>query len=195
MSFTRFYDDPIRIRKQLQQSTGMSRYQLNTPGPGLSTPFMEDPQIRLQKWGANLRTNTINLESDLRGINHKNVADDKDFSSMKPMSHSKIYGNSTSFVDETRASHPAWMCRDLEHSRWTTSFHDVQAKTTIPFIHNEHTRILEKNKVRNQINKPKSRKIIEGLDEQNPDPNAGGGKTLSNQAGGKDSKGKKFAMV
>ena len=194
MSFTRFHDDPIRIRKGLQQSTGTSRYQLNAPGPGLNTPFMEDPQIRLQKWGANLRTNTINLESDLRGISHTKVADDKDYSSVKPITHSKIYSNSTSFVDESRASHPAWMYRDLEHSQWTTSFHDVQAKTAIPFQHNESTRILEKDKVRNHANAPRGR-IIEGLDEEDPDPNGGGGKTLTSQPSGADANGTTYVLI
>jgi hypothetical protein len=32
---------------------------------------MADPQIIIQKWGANLQTNSINLESELLGINKK----------------------------------------------------------------------------------------------------------------------------
>ena len=69
MSFTRFYDDPCRIEKQLQESTGTGRYMLNVPGNMGDNPcYMEDPYIRAQKWGGNLRTNTINLESDLMGL-------------------------------------------------------------------------------------------------------------------------------
>ena len=68
MSFTRFYDDNCRIEKQLQEITGSGRYMLNTPGPGNKPCFMEDPYLRLQQWGANLKTNSINLESDLRGL-------------------------------------------------------------------------------------------------------------------------------
>ena len=68
MSFTRFHDDPCRINKQLQESTDPGRYMLNVPGNGDKPCFMEDPYIRLQKWGANLHTNTINLESELIGL-------------------------------------------------------------------------------------------------------------------------------
>jgi hypothetical protein len=62
----------------------------------------------------------------------------------------------------------------------------VQKKTERPFSYNEPSRILEKNKVRNNT-------IIEGLDEA--DPNGGGGLTLSSQAKGENGKGTKFAMV
>lgn len=186
MSFTRFHDDPTRIRKQLQQSSGLCRYQLDAPGPGIATPFIEDPQIRLQKWGANLKTNTINLESDLRGIGHTLSVDDKDYSSQTPYTTNKIYGSSVEFVDESRATHPAWMYRDLEHSRWTTSFHDVQMKTEIPFSYNEPSRILEKNKMRSQT-------IVEGLYES--DLPYHDGLTLSNQSNGENGKGTKFSMV
>ena len=69
MACTRFYYDPCRTKKQLQQSTDPGRYMLNVPGNGSNPCYIEDPQIIIQKWGANLRTNTINLESDLRGVN------------------------------------------------------------------------------------------------------------------------------
>ena len=68
MSFTRFHDDKSRIEKQLQESTGLGKYMINVPGNGDKPHYMEDPFIRMQKWGGNLQTNTINLESDLRGL-------------------------------------------------------------------------------------------------------------------------------
>ena len=64
MSFTRFHDDPNRIKKQVNESSFAGRYALNTPGQGIDLPFSEDPQMRLQRWGANLRDNTVALESD-----------------------------------------------------------------------------------------------------------------------------------
>ena len=51
MAFTRFYDDPLRISKRLEESTFAGRYQLDMPGPGVDMPFEEDPHARLQKWG------------------------------------------------------------------------------------------------------------------------------------------------
>jgi hypothetical protein len=150
MAFTRFHDDPARIKKHLQESTGLGRYQLDAPGPGLNLPFFEDPQIRLQGWGANLRTNTIELETDLKGISRKLTHDIVDYKSKAPYSSAREYSTLPSFVDESRATHPAWTFRDLEQTRWNYSFHDVQGKTEIPFINNESTRILEKkNYVRN----------------------------------------------
>ena len=68
MSFTRFHDDKHRVKKQVEESIYAGDYFINTPGPGVDLPYLEDPQIRLQKWGGNLRTNTISLENDLRGL-------------------------------------------------------------------------------------------------------------------------------
>ena len=114
MSLTRFNDDAARIKKKLQEMTGASAYQLNAPGPGVDMPFFEDPQIRLQKWGANLRNNTTNLESDLIGINRKATKKTVEYGAMTPSTSSNGYGSSAAFVDETRASNPAWTLRDLE---------------------------------------------------------------------------------
>ena len=69
MAFTRFNYDEARTKKSLQQATDVGRWVLNVPGNGPNPCFIEDPQIILQKWGANLRTNTIDLESELRGVN------------------------------------------------------------------------------------------------------------------------------
>jgi len=49
MSFTRFHDDPARIRKHVEDSTYAERYHLNTPGNGSEMPLQMDPQIRLQQ--------------------------------------------------------------------------------------------------------------------------------------------------
>ena len=75
MSFTRFHYDVERTKKNLQQATGPSRYILNTPGPGNKVGFMNDPFIRLQKWGGNLRKNDngpIEIDSYLLGLK-KNI--------------------------------------------------------------------------------------------------------------------------
>ena len=71
MSFTRFHDDPCRIQKQLQETTDIGKYVLDVPGNGSRPLYIEDPFIRLQHWGGNLRTNTINLDSDLKGLTRK----------------------------------------------------------------------------------------------------------------------------
>ena len=70
MASTRFNYDDARIIKSLQQSTGAGRYMLNVPGPGNKVCFYNDPQVRMQKWGANLRSvptgHPIDIDSDLK---------------------------------------------------------------------------------------------------------------------------------
>ena len=56
MAFTRFNYDDCRTKKKLQESTGPGRYSLNMPGNGPTPCFFNDPQIRMQKWGANLES-------------------------------------------------------------------------------------------------------------------------------------------
>jgi hypothetical protein len=147
MSFTRFHDDPNRITKELEQSTYSGRYWLDTPGPGMQMPFMNDPQIRMQNWGANLMTDTTNLESELRGLgrpltHNPNVTyQDARLHQGMPLS----YPVSDIHVEESRATHPAWMYKDQDHTRWETPFLNPQANLEKKFNHNIQTRILEKD--------------------------------------------------
>ena len=148
MSFTRFHDDEVRINQQLKELTFPGRYQLSVPGPGASMPFQDDTHLRMQKWGANLRTNTINLESDLIGLTRPLQRDNVDTNNYKTQSvnSSQVsYSNQNPFVEESRASHPAWMYRDLEHPRWETPINNPQANLEKPFHDNIQTRILEKD--------------------------------------------------
>ena len=71
MASTRINSDQCRIAKNLQQQTDQGRYILNVPGNGETPSFIADPQVILQGWGANLRTNSVNLESELRGVNRR----------------------------------------------------------------------------------------------------------------------------
>lgn len=150
MSFTRFYDDQSRIEKQLDISTFTGRYQLDRPGPGLDLPFMEDPQLRLQRWGANIHTNSINLESDLRGMTRKLNRDEiqtnlynKHQAPTQALQHH--YPTAQPFVEESRATHPAWMYRDCNAERWEKPMLDPQANLEKPFLNNVHSRILRRN--------------------------------------------------
>ena len=157
MSLTRFNDDPARIRKKLQEMTGGSQYQLNAPGPGVETPFLEDPHMRLQKWGANLRDNTTNLESDLIGINRKLTKQTVEYGATTPGTSVIGYGTQTAFIDETRASNPAWTIRDLEHTRWAqydripipalaSGVAGLPTPVDVPFLNNESTRLKQKSR-------------------------------------------------
>jgi hypothetical protein len=133
MSFTRFHDDPERIKKALEQTTRVGRYQLDVPGQGTNLPYMEDAQMRLQGWGANLTGNGFtDLESDLRGLSRKLNRDNIETNNYKNVAapyNPVIYSGENPFIEESRATHPAWKYKDLEQTRWETPFlppiHDI----------------------------------------------------------------------
>jgi hypothetical protein len=148
MAFTRFHDDPNRIYKQLQQTTYTGIYQLNAPGPGLNLPFSEESQLRLQRWGANFDSKMISQENDLRGQTrhlNKDYIDMNDYKKYEQLPSTPNYSNQSPYVEESRASHPAWMYKDLEHPRWETPFLNPQNNIERPFLHGVQTRIIEKN--------------------------------------------------
>ena len=149
MAFTRFHDDPCRITKQLQQQTDQGRWILNVPGNGANPCYMEDPQIIIQKWGGNLRTNTINLEGDLRGVNRHLSRDclgkDEYTKYNVPNQAIKYPTCNNLFTEQSRATNPAWWYRDLEQVDWQYPPLNPQANTCMPFQANLNTRILEKD--------------------------------------------------
>jgi hypothetical protein len=149
MSFTRFRDDAVRVAKYNQQSVFAGQYALGMPGPGIQLPFIEDPHWRLTKHGANLWSDSTNLESDLKGLgqvlshDYDRTYDNKTLSAQ---SRPKSYPNSLGAqVEESRATHPAWTFRDLPTKRWETPLLNPQAHLEKPFHHNLQTRILEKD--------------------------------------------------
>ena len=148
MAFTRFHDDPYRIRKQVQESSFAGRYNLDVPGPGINLAFFEDPQFRLQRWGANLQTNTVTLESDLRGLTRKlgRDYDSSEYTKHTVPSDTLLYPTQQPIVEESRATHPAWTFRDLEHPRWEEPWMNPQANVEKMFHCDIQTRILEKDK-------------------------------------------------
>ena len=148
MSFTRFHDDPHRIQKQNEMISFIGRYQLDCPGNGLELPFQEDPNMRLQYWGANLQNNAINVESDLRGLTrplNRDLIDINNYEKHSAISHPFRYSKANPFVEESRASHPAWMYKDLEQTRWETPFLNPLNGIEPEFPTNIQTRILEKD--------------------------------------------------
>ena len=148
MSFTRFHDDDARIIKSLQQSTDPGRYMLSVPGNGNKPFFYNDPSIRMQKWGANLQTNSINLESDLKGLTRKLNNDCEkvnDYKANAVRSNKIKYPNCLPTTEQPRAINPAWTARDLEQVNWYILPLDPQENVCIPFRNNISTRILEKD--------------------------------------------------
>ena len=148
MAFTRFKYDECRTTKAQQQATDPGRWILNVPGNGLNPCYMEDPHIRIQKWGANLRTNTINLESDLLGVN-RDIGRDclgQNYQKYDVANEAIKYPKCNNvFTEESRTTNPAWMIRDLEQVDWYYPPLNPQENTCFPFENNISTRILEKD--------------------------------------------------
>jgi len=146
---TRFNYDECRTIKRLQQSTDVGRWVLNVPGNGANPCYIEDPQIIIQKWGGNMRTNTIHLESQLLGVNRKIGRDclGKDnYLNYEVNSQSIQYPScSNLFTEQSRAIMPAWTARDLEQVDWWTLPLDPQENTCFRFENNISTRLLEKD--------------------------------------------------
>jgi len=146
---TRYNSDRCRIEKRLQQETDQGRYILNMPGLGDKPAFVLDPQIIPQGWGANLRTNCIDLDSELRGVNRplsRDCLGKDEFYKHNVHSRPIHYPiNSTNFTEESRAIMPAWQIRDAEQVDWYYPQLNPQENTCMPFLHNLNTRVLEKD--------------------------------------------------
>lgn len=147
--FTSFRNDPARIKKEIEMSSYTGRYMLDVPGPGLDLPFMEDAQVRMQTWGANLQSNMVDLEGQLFSINRKISRDYNDKDEYKKFMVEtqpiQIFSSRNPFVEESRSSHPAFVYRELETNRYETPWINPQANLEKPFNDNIQTRILEKD--------------------------------------------------
>jgi len=149
MSFTRFYDDPYRVLYRTENSSYTGKYFLNTPSNGCNMPFQEDPHLRLQYWGANMMTDSIKIEDDLRGTTRKlnrDTLNENEYIRNSTKTSNINYPNSRELnVDESRSSCPAWTLRGIEIPRWEEPFLNPQNNLEKKFHCNIQTRILEKD--------------------------------------------------
>lgn len=158
MSFTRFHYHEARTTKNLQQATGPARYIMNMPGvqEGKTPAFIDDPHWRMTHWGANLHTShgtdghPIDIDSDLTGLT-RNLTRDSirqnhyRTNRFQTRHVAKDAPHIDGLTDETRASHPAWMYRDIEQTRWYPLHLDPQENVCIPFHNNVSSRVYEKD--------------------------------------------------
>ena len=149
MANTRYFYDDCRVTKQLQESTDQGKWILNVPGNGDKPAFMADPQIRIQGWGANLMTNSVDIESELRGVNRPINTDCLGKDQYKqfdfPTQQIAYPTNTSLYTEESRTIMPAWTARDLEQVDWYYPPLNPQENACMPFLNNVSTRILEKD--------------------------------------------------
>ena len=148
---TRISNDEIRIKKGNEISTFEGRYHLNAPGPGVNVKLNMDPQMRLQKFGANLMTNKVDIEDNLMGrirpISRDYLAIDE-YKNRKILSKKIEYGveSETNNVLESRIDLPAWTFRglDQQYDRFEHLWINPQNNIEQYFHHNIQTRLMEK---------------------------------------------------
>lgn len=144
-----FNNDPARLHKRLEESVFPGLWHLNTPGPGTIPSVSDDPHIRLQYWGGNLMMDTVNLESDLKGITRTSYRGDTvDYNHHRVPQQPVMYPKSSPFVAESRATHPAWQYREMDvaNRHWEYPLLNPQHTGVFyPFQRNIQTRILAKD--------------------------------------------------
>jgi hypothetical protein len=109
---------------------------------------MDDPFIRLQKWGGNLMKNTVNLESDLFGLSrnlNRDVLAENNYQTHAVKGGQVKYDSAQPLTDQSRATHPAWTFRDLEQTKFSILPLDPQANVCYMFQNNLNTRLIEKD--------------------------------------------------
>ena len=148
MSFTRFNYDEARSFKKMIESTGPGRYCLNTPDvipKGSNLPlYCNDPHIRLQGWGANLREseNKIDIDSYLLGYYNFNTHDYKSNPDIKTI---KLETTDTpQYTDESKATHPPREYKTVEVNRFQYLYEDPQRHYNMPFANNIDSRDIAK---------------------------------------------------
>jgi len=159
MAFTRFHDDPCRIQKYLEETTNVGNYNINVPGNGLKPVFINDPHLRMEKWGANLSQNAVALENDLRGQTRKLNRDTiKENNYVDYLNNNNLYSQNSYPVHEAeithqpRATDPAWTLRELDSvntpnipNNFKYLHMDPQEHVCFPFQNNISSRIVEKD--------------------------------------------------
>lgn len=160
MAFTRFYDDPCRIQKYLEETTNIGNYSLNVPGNGPAPSLLNDPHINMQKWGANLSQNKTDLESELhllhRKLNKDSISENNyvDYLNNHSLYSQNSYNiNSEEITAQSRATHPSWIYREINNfaseqtipNNFNYLHLDPQENICIPFHNNISSRIVQKD--------------------------------------------------
>jgi len=160
MAFTRFYDDPCRIQKYLEETTNIGNYSINVPGNGTSPMLLNDPHINMQKWGANLSQNKTDLESELhclhRKLNKDSISKNNyvDYLNTNPLYVQNRYSvNNEEITAQSRATHPSWIYREINSfanedtipNNFNYLHLNPQENICIPFHNNISSRIIQKD--------------------------------------------------
>lgn len=160
MAFTRLFYDKDNVKIRLDEDYNNLNYVVNVPGNGEKPYFIDDPQIRMQKFGANLSHNLVDINSSLLGLNEilsrdQIKANNGRSGNSEPFNDTFSKINFPSFekavTDESRMMMPAWALRDQEQVNWQYLHYNPQIKAEMNFENNLSSRILEKNNFHSNI--------------------------------------------
>ena len=148
MAFAR--DNVEKMEFRVDENNNSLGYMLNVPGTGPKPDYIGDPQIRLQKFGANISVNVVDINSELLGVNKQlareclvpNTRDNAFNDTYKRYTYPTI---STAITDQPRATMPAWELRGLEQNNWNYLPNDPQKHTELLFPNNMNSRLVEKD--------------------------------------------------
>jgi hypothetical protein len=90
----------------------------------------------------------IDIDSDLKNVGRKlkKYCKDEKFPQKTVKTFNVEYkSNNTSFTDQTRATHPSWLYRDLEQNHTYPLLLDPQENVCKRFHNNINTRLLERD--------------------------------------------------
>ena len=152
MASTRIGNDRDRMEFNQNIYHNSLGYMVNVPGNGSKPDYIVDPHIRLQKFGANISTNSTDIASNLKGINRTlNRDNTSDISSKRDANFNDKYARhmyptiNNAITDEPRSTMPAWQIRDLEQNNWIHLLNNPQEHTEMTFVHNIDSRTLAKD--------------------------------------------------
>uniref|UniRef100_A0A6C0HQS8 Uncharacterized protein n=1 Tax=viral metagenome TaxID=1070528 RepID=A0A6C0HQS8_9ZZZZ len=127
-----------------QQLCDIGNYHLLVPGNGVQPFFIEDPNIRIQKWGGVSYTNMIDIDSSLKGIDKQLKCDVLQKSNLhtNPISYPST---NLLYTENSRLISPAWNLKGIEVVKSDYLHYDPRIKSSIPFRHNVSSRDLQKD--------------------------------------------------
>jgi hypothetical protein len=164
MSSTRLRNDDGRISKEMEIFTHEGRYQLDVPKWRNTQQFIEDPHLRIQKIEANKYNNRVDIENSILGYTmplSRDYSEKDEYLKFTPQVQEPFFDNYTKcLTDETRATLPPYLFRDLEVDRFETPFINPQNDIERNFEWNINTRIIEKDGLYN--NRPVANEFNSG---------------------------------
>jgi len=131
---TRFCYDDARTIKALQQSTGPGRYVLEVPGP-LNMTWTEDPYCRAQRWGGNLAEDVFHINNAFSGrtipLNRGLIPSVAPTFVPAEYVQNQQVDTQVLTTEQSRASLPAFLFRDLEQNHAYYLMYDPQSWSRI----------------------------------------------------------------